>query len=199
MIHDMNDARQRHKQATRELIIQSFLELAHRENALTISIPAVAEEAGVSVRTVYRHFPTKDDLQNEAAKSWGRRVRDESVGKTVTRTNFNAYLSQLWKEFDSNPAAVLAEHTTPVGRDIRRERLEFSRAMTANALSTLVESGVVDDDMVDTVVAVSSSSMYLELVHRMGHDSTKAVAIVSRLLEVLLDHMDAEQAKLEEL
>ena len=39
-----------------------------------VSMPAVAERAGVSVRTLYRYFPSKDDLQRYAAGWLDRRV-----------------------------------------------------------------------------------------------------------------------------
>jgi AcrR family transcriptional regulator len=35
---------------------------AFRENGLDVSVNAVADYAGVNVATLYRHFPTKDDL-----------------------------------------------------------------------------------------------------------------------------------------
>jgi AcrR family transcriptional regulator len=46
---------------TREAILDALVRVIARGVA-ELSMPAVAQEAGVSLRTVYRHFPTKRDL-----------------------------------------------------------------------------------------------------------------------------------------
>ena len=46
---------------TREAILNALVRVIARGVA-ELSMPAVAQEAGVSLRTVYRHFPTKRDL-----------------------------------------------------------------------------------------------------------------------------------------
>jgi AcrR family transcriptional regulator len=46
---------------TRELILDALVRVMARGVA-ELSMPAVARESGVSLRTVYRHFPTKRDL-----------------------------------------------------------------------------------------------------------------------------------------
>jgi AcrR family transcriptional regulator len=48
-------------QTTRVRIIEAVARVLAR-GVTELSVPAVAEEAGVSVATVYRHFPTKADL-----------------------------------------------------------------------------------------------------------------------------------------
>jgi AcrR family transcriptional regulator len=46
---------------TREMILDALVRVMARGVA-DLSMPAVARESGVSLRTVYRHFPTKRDL-----------------------------------------------------------------------------------------------------------------------------------------
>ncbi len=48
--------------ATRARIVGALCDLLVEERPSRISISAVARRAGVSVRSVYNHFPTKDDL-----------------------------------------------------------------------------------------------------------------------------------------
>jgi len=52
--------------ATRERILVACVALMEARSELTFS--AVAAKAGLPERTVYRHFPTRDDLQ---AGLWG--------------------------------------------------------------------------------------------------------------------------------
>src|SRR5829696_6021889 len=51
---------------TREAILDALVRVIARGVA-ELSMPAVAQEAGVSLRTVYRHFPTKRDLLSALA------------------------------------------------------------------------------------------------------------------------------------
>jgi AcrR family transcriptional regulator len=56
-----NSLREAQAQRTREQILDGLVRVLARGVA-ELSIPAVTREAGVSVRTVYRHFPTKREL-----------------------------------------------------------------------------------------------------------------------------------------
>ena len=60
---------------TRELIMRAFQELLQNDHPDAITYPQVAEAAGVSLRTVYRYFPTRADLLQSAA-AWFREFTD---------------------------------------------------------------------------------------------------------------------------
>ena len=52
---------------TRDLIMRAFQRLLQNDLPDAITYPQVAEAAGVSLRTVYRYFPTRVDLLKSAA------------------------------------------------------------------------------------------------------------------------------------
>jgi AcrR family transcriptional regulator len=54
--------REEHVEVTRRSVLNAVSRLLERMKPEAISFAAVAEEAQVSVRTVYRHFPTKETL-----------------------------------------------------------------------------------------------------------------------------------------
>ena len=58
---------------TRDLIMRAFQGLLQNDHPDAITFPQVAEAAGVSLRTVYRYFPTRTDLLQSAA-AWFARV-----------------------------------------------------------------------------------------------------------------------------
>ncbi|MEM9134555.1 MAG: TetR/AcrR family transcriptional regulator [Actinomycetota bacterium] len=168
--------RARQRAATRDAIVDAFLELAHGENAVSISIPAVAERAGVSVRTVYRHFATKGDLQTAASLHYSDRAMDRMADQGANDGDYRSYLVNLWTDLAEQLPAVLAEHTTPAGRALRATRLPIARRMVADTVGP-----DLDPETVDLIIAITSSSMFLELVDRMGHDPTRAATLVSSL------------------
>lgn len=54
--------RKAHAEETRTNILRALVDLIVEEGPGTISIPQVADRAGVSIRTVYHYFPTKEAL-----------------------------------------------------------------------------------------------------------------------------------------
>ena len=58
---------------TREAIVDAVVRVIGR-GGTEFSIPAVAREAGVSIRTVYRNFPTKRDLLSALARDLDERI-----------------------------------------------------------------------------------------------------------------------------
>ncbi len=63
-----SELRTEQAERTRERILEALVEQLGEGNE-DFSIPRVAERAGVSVRTVYHHFPNRD-AQIEAVARW---------------------------------------------------------------------------------------------------------------------------------
>jgi AcrR family transcriptional regulator len=65
--HHQRSLRDQQADLTRELIMRAFRDLLKNDHPEAITYPQVAEAAGVSLRTVYRYFPTRVDLLQSAA------------------------------------------------------------------------------------------------------------------------------------
>src|SRR5690606_3377980 len=61
---------------TRETILSSVADLLREENPEDITVPAVAKRSGISLRTVYRHYPEREQLF-AAAADW---INEEVFG-----------------------------------------------------------------------------------------------------------------------
>lgn len=173
-----------HRDRTRAAILDAVTNMLHTDNPATISMPRVAERAGVSTRTLYRYFPDKDALM-DAASGWLDEQARISIGGTVTPENVQAYLRELWVALAENVAAVRAQHAGGPGRDLRRRRLERARADIGRRVPPEVPPDR-RDDMVDVLIAVMSSSMMLELVDRMGHPPEHAADLAARVAELVV-------------
>ncbi len=83
---------ERRHQQTKDDIARAAIELFLRDGYDNTTMTDVAEASDVSRRTVYRHFPTKDDLVFEHPRRWleqfeaelGQREPDESL-RNLTR------------------------------------------------------------------------------------------------------------------
>jgi len=188
MIRVMTSLRDEHTDRTKQRIRWALLELLEDESPATISVPKVAAQAGVSLRTVYRYFPTKAELVHSASHWYDERAADVS-GETPTdeNTDLSGYLKVLWSDFAQNLSGVRAQHSSPAGREIRQIRLtEWRTRVAANVRRRspdLAEHDVAH--VTDLIVALASSSMFLELVDRMGHEPDHAVDMIVGVIDLL--------------
>jgi AcrR family transcriptional regulator len=63
----------RHNDLTRQLILNAALQALRRATVTELTVRAVAKEANISERTVFRYFPSRDDFLDAVAE----RVRSE--------------------------------------------------------------------------------------------------------------------------
>jgi AcrR family transcriptional regulator len=180
------DAWSAHRADIEARIVDAYMDLLETASPTGVSMPAVAQRAGVSVRTLYRYFPSKDDLQRVAAGWFERRARELMANPPkLDITNVHEYLRLLWTDLAGRLPAVRVQHTTPDGRVLRAARLPDSRAQVDAALTELI-TGERRHEIVDLVVAMTSSSMFLELVDRMGHEPKRAAELAADMVELLV-------------
>jgi AcrR family transcriptional regulator len=136
MLHVMASVslREQHASVTRERILSAVAELLERGDAEELTVPGVAGASGVSLRTIYRYYPTREDLL-EAAGRW---IGDELFQHPYPRDlDEVADLYQTGcRDFDRRPGLVRAMAFSQLGQSARgyrrRERLEaISRALRA--------------------------------------------------------------------
>jgi AcrR family transcriptional regulator len=124
--------REQHAEVTRDRILAAVVELLERGEAEELTMPGVAEAAGISLRTVYRYYPTREDLL-EAAGRW--------IGDELLRHPYPQTLDEVaelfrvgCRDFDEHPGLVRALALSRLGQSVRgyrrRERLDaISRAL----------------------------------------------------------------------
>jgi AcrR family transcriptional regulator len=109
--------RRRQTDLARTAILEALREHLERGDADALSMDVLAEEAGVSRRTLYRYFPTRGDLL-AAAASW---IRDEvlqlpiEIGAEGIAASFRAAAARL----NEHPQLARALLRTDTGRAIR--------------------------------------------------------------------------------
>ena len=118
---------------TRETILDALVRVLARGVA-ELSMPAVAREAGVSLRTVYRHFPTKRDLI--AALAW---YLDERMGYSLVpfprdldelATNIRQYFRAL-DGMDDTIRAAWSSQIAGEAREVAGLAAKFEAISTA--------------------------------------------------------------------
>lgn len=173
------DLRRRRAEVSRQAIRDAVAQLLLTEHPSTLRIPAVAAIAGVSVRTVYRYFPTKQDLIDDVAQVQQRRADALVNGREDMLDSPERYLTALWSDFEDDLAAVRAQHLSPLGAELRANRLEKFRGDLANRLDKHFPDASAKDrtDLGDLIIMVTSSAAFLELHTRLGHSGPDAARL----------------------
>jgi AcrR family transcriptional regulator len=117
--------RDRLNERTRELIVDALVAQLGEKGAFEFSFFEVARRAGVSVRTVYRHFPTREALFEAMSARINERIGFREYPTSIDGMKQLSRL--LFPAFDANADLILAQMQTNLGRQVRsharRERL----------------------------------------------------------------------------
>jgi len=112
--------------ATRERIVGACVALMQRGADLTYA--AVAAAAGVQERTVYRHFPKKEDLET-ALWDWIVTHLTHADFAARTEEQLVAAMRESFAGFDADAPLIQAMLHSPQGLDVRRRQQPVRRAM----------------------------------------------------------------------
>ena len=144
-------------QRNRERIVEVAREV-FREQGYDASLDLVAKRAGVGAGTLYRHFPTREDLLDAIMQSWvaqveevaARTLRTEGPPRTLLLTWFDEYV-RLISVHKGGPAKItcaMGDEDSPI-----RTKCEVLRAAGDRVLDVLRAEGALRDDVTSLQVA----------------------------------------------
>lgn len=154
--------RERKKEQTRQAIREAALRLFAERGFDGVTVAEIANEANVSVATVFNYFPTKEDLvyarmevfEAELIDAIHEREPGESVLAAFSR--FVLELGGLLASKDADAAERLATITRIVTASpalLARERQIFARYTQSLATLIAEETGAAADDVTPWVAA----------------------------------------------
>jgi AcrR family transcriptional regulator len=155
-----------------------------------ISVDAVASRAGVSQRTVFRHFETREALLAGFSSWVGRRLHPEGMPRTPSRPeDLTAIVHEMFPHFEANGALLRGISDIGLHRRFADRRRAERTAVTAAALT-----GVTRDlDPVDArrflaaVHLLASSDAFFSMQDNWGLDGEEAAATAAWAIECLVD------------
>lgn len=188
----MSDLRTRHHEATRRQILDATQQLVVEVHGWTLNMSDVAGRAGVSRRTLYRYFATKDQLLEAASQEWAADGGADLRFSSDDLHGLQQYLVEQWRTLADNVPAVLAQHASPTGRQLRERWLVRARRLAADALTDVPVTASEREELVDLLLSVLSSSMFLELVERMGHQPDRAAQLATWVVHSIIERARAD-------
>ena len=134
-----NSLREQQAQLTRELILRAVATLLEADEPDDISVPEVARRAGVSLRTVYRYFPTREELFAAAGDWIGEHLFGDAPFEQ-TADELGEVFKRVCERFDQAPRLVRAMALSQAGRSVRSHRRDKRLESIRNALAEVTDN-----------------------------------------------------------
>ncbi|MEV5833374.1 TetR/AcrR family transcriptional regulator [Nocardia sp. NPDC052112] len=185
--------RRRNPEQTRAAIVAALLDAIH-DGELDPTGKRIAARAGVSERSVFVHFPGRDDLRVAVVEVQSERVEaliENPDPELPLADRIDAVVRQSAAIFalQRNPRllGLLESHTVP-GVDARMRLTDTRiRAALARAFAPeLTHDGGIDEELLDLVDAAVGWPTRHHLVDRRGRSQAEASAAIRRELMALL-------------
>jgi AcrR family transcriptional regulator len=194
---------------TRERILQAAAKLFHSDGIRAVSVDAIAEKAGVTKRTLYYHFRSKDDLiaahllaRDEPNLAFFKRWFEETEGDVpekvagIFRQLAQSARSAKWKGCGFLRTSVelvnLPGHPALVAARAHKKRVEDWLG------SIFAEAGAGDDalPLARQIMLLLDGSFAVVLLHRDPSYMEAAADAVARLIAERLSDAKANASRL---
>ena len=187
------NGKQNQRVRTRNAILDALADVIAEAGGLEFSIQQVADRAGVTHRTVYNHFPTREALRDGLAEhveellgATGRRRPDAG---TPSLESLAPMVAESYALFESCAPAVRASVILTLAS---RGPTQLAKRRT-DAFRKILKQGLPANARVPADEATAAVRMFLStigwhvLTEHLGLSPTKAAATAEWAIRVLLD------------
>ena len=177
--------RERRRQETAELILGAVLNLMAEAGIDGLTMEAVAERVGVSLRTIYRYFPDRASLLTAALARHNEAV---PFASPTSPEQIGAAYGEVFPRFDDAPAivqAVLAARVAGSVRwDARSQRIREIEEALAPACDRLPRQEA--ERATAVIVYLANALAWLSLRDESGLDGQQSGAAITWAIDTLV-------------
>lgn len=184
--------REKRAEATREHILDAAFELLVQHPDQPFSHEAVAREAEVGARTVYRYFPAQSDLYEAL---WLRVRKQSGTVFPKVEDEILPCLHELYNAFEENEQLVRAVMESPAGARVRARGAEEGRTSFDESLKEALRGrSAAERRQVRAVFhGLHSGPFWQMLRDRGGLSGPEAIDAASWAAQTLLDALHRGQ------
>jgi len=125
--------RQQQMEETRQRIVEAALALISEKPQDAFSHEEIARRAGIALRTVYRHFPSRGDLLDAVWQTSDNRL--ELIHYPDTEAELLAAVEPVYRRMDANAPLIRGLLRSNAGQEMRRRDNERRRTAMERALA----------------------------------------------------------------
>ncbi|MTI84334.1 MAG: TetR/AcrR family transcriptional regulator [Firmicutes bacterium] len=188
--------RNRQREYTRSLIMEAVASFVAEGRIHTFSVQDVAERAGISYASVYRHFPTRETLLEEMYEWASELAGSQMPPAPSTIDEIPAWVAKSIPVFEQNAAANQAIISVLAALNIKPE----SRQRRDDTIDKLVSEGAshLPPEITGRAAAIlrylAGSLGWATLRQRFGLDVEDTSAALTWALEVLIRDLKRQDA-----
>jgi AcrR family transcriptional regulator len=178
-------------------VAECAAELFHEHGITATGVEALSKAAGISKRTLYERFGSKDGLITAAFAAWDEPVFERFTGPAERAATPRAQIEQLFAELETavdspdfrgcpftNASSELADPAHPAHEVIRRHKDRFRRWLLRRAR----EAGAADPaGLARQLMIVHAGVQDQALIQRSAKPARDGRLLVSALLDSALD------------
>jgi AcrR family transcriptional regulator len=178
--------RQSHSELTRDLILRTVAVMLEEGAPSELVVPEVARRANVSLRTVYRHFPSRDELIAAAGEWIGVNVL--AAGMPQTLDEIPAEYARNAPRLDEHPNLVYAMAFSRGANSLRSVRRQRRLANLRKALREVTDGLSAKEARRAFAVFAYLDNMlaWVTMRDEAGLDGKEVGAAVAWAMEVLI-------------
>ena len=176
-------------EATRDRVVDAAIDLLQTTDPGVFGMQDVADRAGVSLRTVYRTFPTKDDLLEGVLAAVKARFDEIAGTPPTTREEFDVSVTGAVRAVYELEPLYRALFATIAGRQAHRSGAEERRQSFESAFADDL-AGLPEDRarlIVSLLHLVTSARTVLWLKDYAGLDANDATEAIGWAITALSD------------
>jgi len=182
------------KDLAKEVILRGLADVILEEGVYTFSVQAVADRAGVSHRTVYRHFATRDELLEGLSLWFDKRLGDLGLpNEPGNPGEILDSLPRIFKILDTEDRMSRAMARIGLTTDIETERRTSRTQAFRKRIRAIAPD--LDEDEFEAAFAVirsiASAQQWFILRQQFGLGGNQSGPAVSHAVKVLMDDLAA--------
>lgn len=182
------DWRERKKTATRDRIRTCALGLFAEQGYDTTTVEQIAEAAGVSHMTVFRYFPTKEDiaLSDSYDPLLIQRLQQTPATMPLTQRIRTALLEGLKQVYETDRDALLAQNQLIVSTPALRERLWADQLATQQLILGALHDSNPDFQTRVTVAACLAAATTAVITWTENNGTAELPDLIDQAFDTLL-------------
>ena len=186
---------------TRVRILEATTEVVADPGSEEVTIPLVAKRARVSLRTVYRHFATREALFDAWAEWVDERLQIHLNSYPESVEQLGPFARELYRAYDESSSLVRAMLSSRAARAVRertrrRRRRGFNRAMAELTVGLEPKERA---RALAVVYLLVSAPAWQAMREQSGLDGVEAGKAAAWALRVLTDELRRNPASLKEV
>jgi AcrR family transcriptional regulator len=176
---------------TRHRILEAVSDVLAGDTVEELTIPLIAQRARVAVRTVYRHFPTREALFDAWGDWAGENLRLLMHSYPETLEGLREFIPSLFQAYDDNEPLVRALLNSPAARELRRRTRRHRRRQAERALKEVTASLSPEDRrrVVAVIYLLVSAPTWQAIREQSGLSGAEAGEAAAWAVRVLTDEL----------